>query len=434
MNSDRARIKNLATYYEFQATSYKNKSDVMLFSEILKPASKSEAIRESNSESISKSISKSISEDIVYKFNGGELDAKSGSGDFLYIMRDCNNTNFILKVFNKKNKDALSEITKHIDFSHLFVNEYNSSKQVYVPCPLIYMHGILSGMKPFSSKGHKIKESNFIIMEKLEGLTLHEYFNNCLSDISDEEMYDIIIQLFFLISRMKVNEQGIYMSHCDLHTGNIYICDKPGNDIDLDFNHIDIDNKYRITHKVVKILDLGESFEYKKTPNGKKYKTCRLNRSMSKKVAQTFSKCYDKKYKIEEGNSYKRQFMKKTKKGFKKGAKYFTALSQQARRWNKTYGDEDIKFFVSILRLFLFKFKGIEKDIDHIEKIAAFISLADNFYNKDKTKKDFQKIIDNKYVINYELTIDESPRENCKNILGGIYHILSTNIRKQIQK
>lgn len=413
INSDKLKLKKFLTNKDFKITNYRKDNDIIILTEILS----------NNSNNPPPNKFKLQLKNVL----------SGGSGDNVFIVLDCNERKLVLKIF--RNESSLNEITKHIDFSHLFLKEFTQSENYYLPCPLIYRHGLLSGIKPFSKKS-KINEQYYVLMENIEGDDLHTYFNtsDCLNNILYDEMYDIIMQLFFLISRMKVNEQGIYMSHCDLHTKNIYICDLPKEteaetktEITLDFNHIGIDRQYKIKKKIVKILDLGESFEYRKTDDGKKYKTCRLNRSMTKKLVHTFSKCYDEKYKIENSNSYGKQFIKKTKKISKKSGKYLKALSQRLRAGqNKAYGDEDLRFFVSILELFMFQYEGIKSDIKHIEKLSKLVSLVDNFYQKPNTKKQFEKIENKKYVINYNLSIDNSPIENIKSILGGIYQILMT--------
>ena len=43
--------------------------------------------------------------------------------------------------FIEKNRSFPFEITKHIDFSHLFLKEFTQSENYYLPCPLIYKHG-----------------------------------------------------------------------------------------------------------------------------------------------------------------------------------------------------------------------------------------------------------------------------------------------------
>lgn len=401
MNSNKQKIKTLPTNKDYQVT--KNISD-----------NKSIFLTE-------KKTGEKFKLDLQNVLSGG-------SGDNVYSVSDCNNHEMVLKVF--QNDSGLTETTKQIDFSYLFSKEFKQSDRFYLPCPLIFRHGLLSGVKPLSNK-KKLNKLYYILMEKMEGEDLHTYFkdSNCLNYKDDDEIYDIIMQLFFLISRMKVNEQGIYMSHCDLHTKNIYICNLPKEkEIILDFNHIGINETYTIKNNIVKILDLGESFEYRKTDDGKKYKTCRLNRSMTKKLVHTFSKCYDKKYKIKNGNHYGKQFMKKTKKIGKKSGKYLKALSQRLRAGqNKSYGDEDLRFFVTILRLFMFQYKGIKgikSNIKHIEKLSKLVSLVDKFYDKEKTIKELQKNKNKEYAINYDKIIKGTTKERINNILGGIYKIL----------
>lgn len=332
---------------------------------------------------------------------------KGKGGGYLYLVKDCLGNSFILKIFSNKSnniKNSLNEISKQIDFSHIFTKEYSENN--YLPCPMIYLYGKLNGYNSFSK--NNLVNAGFILMENISTSIVNEdldtYFTRICSSggIDKSEYKDIMIQLFYIITKMKENTLKIYFSHCDLHTENIFLTKKPKKLV-LDFGHIG-GKKYLVTGRVLKIIDFGEAFEYKQFHNEKSYKTCRYNRSLSKVTADTMEKCYTRKGKFLKG-----KFIKTRKIG--------KILFDRAKGTKKNYGDEDLKFFINILNIFDIKLKSLRDIISNIEILSNHISLSPSYYNTNKNvTKDFQK---------FGLNVSKNSKENIKNILRKIYIILT---------
>jgi hypothetical protein len=196
-------------------------------------------------------------------------DISGKSGDKAYIVADITSDKnhkslqYVLKIFTKGNKDKQkkdnNEIQSQLNFCSLFEN--------YKPCPQIYYQGHLSQIpfqKPIvSSEVSKTFPYRYMLMELYDGITLDAYIANlCTKKQTPEKpgyvninMYDIILQLFYLICMMQVKKTLI---HCDLHGKNIFII-KTDKSVEYDFNIIGIQDAYKTTGFIVKLLDFGES-------------------------------------------------------------------------------------------------------------------------------------------------------------------------------
>ena len=334
---------------------------------------------------------------------------KGKGGANLYLVKDCNNNSFILKIFDNNssnsNKKSTNEITKQVDFSHIFLKEYNEHN--YLPCPMTYLYGKMNGYISYINKN--LNDAQFILMENISKSIVNEdldsyFLRICTSNkVNKSEFKDIIIQLFYVITKMKQNDLNIFFSHCDLHTENIFLIKRSKNNLVLDFGHIG-GNKYVVTSRMLKIIDFGEAFDYKQYHNQKRYKTCRYNRSLSKTTADTFDKCYSRKGKFLRGK------LLKTKKIGK-------ILFDRVKGDKKIYGDEDLKFFINILNIFSINLASLKNTINNIEILSKHISLSPEYYkNNIKVFKDFKK---------FGLNISNNSNNNIKNILRKIYIMLT---------
>lgn len=205
-------------------------------------------------------------------------DVSGKSGDNAYIVTDINtNTKYILKVFNNKNNEPTN--MQEIKFQQSTINVFLDDKfdpnaihsgcdaYNYNPCPNIYCWGHIS-RSPFNKK---VKESNllYVLMELFQGKSLHDFVStHCPSksgknvitsveefDNNHIDMYNIIMQLFFLISKLHICRRVL---HCDLHDGNIFIV-KSDQNYTFGFDHIDIHKTYQTSGYLVKMLDFGKS-------------------------------------------------------------------------------------------------------------------------------------------------------------------------------
>jgi serine/threonine protein kinase len=334
---------------------------------------------------IDKEKIQNITGKVVEQFSGG----KSGD-DVLLIELGPTNIRCILKIFkndtvndtvNDTNKK--SEIDQHLTFIELF-------KGRYVPCPSIYCYGKLTnGMN---------KSYNYVIMEYSDGPELNEHIANACDDVkqkyTDVNMIQIIMELFYIISKMILNN----FTHCDLHSKNIIIVKNKGdNVITLPFSKLFTGKKdYTISKSQyrVHIIDFGISVHG--TNKNNKAVRCTKSRDISKALVDLRTKCTGSKYSA---------LMRLIKGELGKSLDY--------------KGNSDLLFFCNILKAI----KSSNKDslhsewvntidIDMIRETAGYIldSTIDN-------KSDLLKDIYNQLYRNSSMNVKARSKNNSKKMV-----------------
>jgi serine/threonine protein kinase len=226
-------------------------------------------------ENIKNNIFTSQTDQVILNINLESALSGGKSGDFIYKISESRQ-NFMIKVFSAGNDPDINEINNHLKFMELFADVPN-----YLPCPIIYTYGVLTGYLPFSTtqirKGDYL---NYIIMEELTPFyELYTFLNESCSRIKLSyylDTKDIIFQLFYILSVMQLNS----LSHCDLHSKNIMIVPNTS-DITINFGIIDIPKLHKIGKFIIKIIDFGESTETR----------CTKNRTTSVAISQLLKKC-----------------------------------------------------------------------------------------------------------------------------------------------
>ena len=197
------------------------------------------------------------------------------SGDSVILMKDNVNKLYVLKIFTPGNESKTeknnNEILYHLKFMSMFSNKY-------MPVPIIYMYGIMKGENPFGVGTLPTSGNMYVIMEALNPpYELHDYIEAKCKNIPakyDIDLYNIIIQIFYIITKMQMNN----LLHCDLHSKNIMLVPMNKN-VTINFNHLQPElsskirpqEKYTFKKYMIKIIDFGEG---SKT-------ICRKSRSIS---------------------------------------------------------------------------------------------------------------------------------------------------------
>ena len=194
-----------------------------------------------------------------------EILGKSGDNVYIINLKDdksAKNKMCVIKIFNspeKKDKN-MDEINHQTDFSKIFQDHIPG----YNPFPRVYYKGILYGIHPFKANDKKTHARLYMIMQLYHGITLTRYIssicgtkNNYPLPIAYQNITidNIIIQLFYIISKMQMN----HMSHCDLHGENIFIIPTNQN-VEFKFTHLDdtVHRNWKSSGYLIKLLDLGK--------------------------------------------------------------------------------------------------------------------------------------------------------------------------------
>ena len=157
----------------------------------------------------SKNSDKSFEINLVREFRSGR------SGDSVFMIKTQNNDNnsvknYILKIFTpgdsaKQLKDE-AEVVNQVEFTKLF-------KKI-TPCPKIHVYGTLTGIEPFTSVPKEFSSpSGYVIMELITPpYELNKYLNMICTGNKEKyselyenvDIYTMILQLFYIISKMKL--------------------------------------------------------------------------------------------------------------------------------------------------------------------------------------------------------------------------------------
>ena len=216
--------------------------------------------------------------ELVKELRGGK------SGDSVLLVRNSGNM-YVLKIFtpgdNQKTIKDNNEIKYHADFMNLF--------EEFVPCPKIFMFGYVN-RTPFSDN-RSPKRSKYVVMEaltppfELDNLISNKCIESEKNSYADSiDSINIIIQLFYILSKMKLND----LFHCDMHPQNIMIVNNP-NKIQLNFDHIESNYSFTLGDHLVKIIDFGEGGKTH-TEHGK-LTDCRLQRTTSGALEDLKERC-----------------------------------------------------------------------------------------------------------------------------------------------
>ena len=240
------------------------------------------------------------------------------SGDKVLLVRDLD-TVYVLKVFTPGDQEKSEKDDKEIEYHIRFMNLFSK----YVPCPKIYMYGVLDKV-PFVESVESIS-CKYVIMEALTPpYELDTLILNRCSRISDPytdsiDLDNVVMQLFYLLTKMKTRK----LFHCDMHPQNIMIV-KNTEPVTLNFNHIGSDYQFKLGDHLVKIIDFGEGA--RSSVKKGKIKSCRLVRTTSGALEDLKSKCT-------------------------KSSKLFSYTKLITERVLGTSGDMDINFFINILKV-----------------------------------------------------------------------------------
>ncbi len=365
-----------------------------------------------------------------------QLDISGKSGDKAYIINDVTNSNgdgdgdgdgegegenkdppfgllrppkYVLKIFTRSDKKKNTEKNKNEikyqqDFCKIFEN--------YKPCPQIYYHGILTNLYPFLEKNKKIPPDFptegvlYMIMELYNGITLDEHISNICQNNKVKEgyenvdMYDIIKQLFYLISKMQIESKLI---HCDLHGKNIFIIQVDDN-VKYNFKHIGLnDANYETNGYVVKLLDFGE---------GAGESTSR-SRSKSKITEQKTNLVPCKKSRLSTQSLEDLKFICQKKNAQKEKLSGMFTLAKGETIGQK--GNVDINFMTNIIKILQLAIQNLNIKEINTQKILEE-SAASDYNNNFKTRlKNIYNIIFIENFTNIENQIDVEEKIKSKN-------------------